>query len=253
MLTWAIDPVAFTVFGLEIRWYGVIFSIALAAVYLSMHHKLSKLNYSENQIDILYFGGIIAIVIGARAFHLLAYEPSDLLRDPSLLFNFRKGGLASHGGIIALSLWITLYYVKYKVNIRELLDSLVYPVLLFSIFVRIGNFMNSEVYGVPTNETWGVIFERIDYIPRYPTQLIEAGLYLLLLLAMYTSDRGTLKKGMFFSCLVVSMSATRFIAELTKENSSEFTFEYLTIGGVLSIITLLIGVMMSIGFQKSKV
>lgn len=252
IIDWGINPVAFDAMGLEIRWYGIFFTAALYAVYFSLLHSLCHKGFSKEQSEGFFFGAVIAIIIGAKVFHFLVYEPSVLFSDPLRIFNLRAGGLASHGGIIALAAWLIFYCKRHYLSMRHLLDSLVFPVLAFAVIVRVGNFFNSEVYGIPTNENWGVVFKNIDDLPRYPSQLIEAGMYLLLTVSLWTSNYKALKKGVMFSCLMVSMSVIRFAVELTKENQAEYTLSGLNTGAILSIITFAIGVFLSSTFNRSK-
>lgn len=124
-------------------------------------------------------------------------------------------------------------------------DRLVIVVALSGFFIRVGNFFNSEIIGKPTNQGWGVVFERVDLIPRYPAQLFEAFSYLLifgLLWLIYKKKPTNLSKGFLFGLFLILVFTARFFLELLKENQEPFEDAWpINLGQILSLPFILVG------------
>ena len=165
-------------------------------------------------------------------------------------------GLASHGGLVGIVTAILLYAKKSKTNVLWIMDRIALGTSITAVCIRIGNFMNSEVYGKPTNGDWGVIFERDDLIPRHPTQLYEAASYLLIfcvLLFIYKSKKIKRQNGLMVGVLFILMFVGRFIIEFVKENQVEFEDSLtLNMGQILSIPLILLGIAITFYSKKSK-
>ncbi|WP_367275129.1 prolipoprotein diacylglyceryl transferase [uncultured Maribacter sp.] len=165
-------------------------------------------------------------------------------------------GLASHGGLIGIVTAILLYARKSKTNVFWIMDRVALGTSVTAACIRIGNFMNSEVYGKPTNGNWGVIFERDDLIPRHPTQLYEAAAYLLIfvtLLFIYKSNKIKRQNGLMVGALFILMFFARFIIEFVKENQVEFEDSLsLNMGQILSIPLIILGIAIIFFSKKSK-
>ncbi|MEM9546340.1 MAG: prolipoprotein diacylglyceryl transferase [Bacteroidota bacterium] len=209
------------------------------------------------------------IVIGARLGHCLFYEPSYYLAHPIemiLPISFAADGgikftgyqgLASHGGVLGLLIAIVFYARKTKQSIIDTFDliAIVTGVTLGSI--RLGNFMNSEIIGMPTTKPWAVIFERIDTIPRHPAQLYESMAYFFItgiMLFLYFKMRDRFKNGFFFGFAAVLFFTARFLIEFVKENQVGFedgmTFN---MGQLLSLPYIAVGIgFMVYGLWKTK-
>ena len=188
--------------------------------------------------------------------HCFFYEAHYFLKHPiEILLPIQKvkgayafvgyQGLASHGGTIGVLTAMILYCRRYKVNFLGLLDKMSVAVPVTGGFIRIGNFMNSEIYGKPTNGNWGVVFQRDDLIPRHPTQLYEAFAYLAIfgiLFYMYKSEKNRNAKGLIFGTFLTLLFSARFIIEFFKENQESFENNMLiNMGQILSIPFILIG------------
>ncbi len=150
-----------------------------------------------------------------------------------------------------------LYCRKYKVKFLWLLDKMAIGVPVTGAFIRFGNFMNSEIYGKPTNGNWGVVFQRDDMIPRHPTQLYEAFAYLLIfgiVYYMYKSESIRKTDGLIFGSFLTLMFVARFIIEFFKENQESFENNMLiNMGQILSIPFILIGLVLIIWKSKGNV
>lgn len=241
-ITWTVNPTAFTVFGLEIRWYGVLFALTIAVGYLILSKMFRKENQPESLIDTMLWYVVLAVVIGARLGHCLFYEPAYYLTADHWIeiLYIRDGGLASHGAAIAILVAVYLVARKYRLAYWYLLDRLVIVVALGGLFIRTGNLMNSEIYGHATTLPWGFLFLRNgEVIPKHPTQIYEALSYFLLflgLLAYYIKKDGKPKEGVLFSCFLIVCFGMRFLIEFVKENQELWEDDYvLNMGQMLSL------------------
>jgi len=192
-IIWNFDPTFFTLdlsgIGLgvfPIRWYGLFFAMGFLIsqqVMFYIHKKeagseLEKRKIAEKYVESVTIYMIIATIVGARLGHVMFYQPMDYLANPLRILNLREGGLASHGGGLAIffSLWL---FSKYRFNIQDgsfkklffikfnrgysypqILDRLAIVVALTGVLIRFGNFTNSEIIGKPTDAEWGVVFAR---------------------------------------------------------------------------------------------
>jgi phosphatidylglycerol:prolipoprotein diacylglycerol transferase len=212
---------------------------------------------------------MIGIIAGARLGHCLFYEPSYYLSHPLemiLPITFPPGGgikftgyqgLASHGGVLGLIIALYYYSRKTKHSMIDTIDLIAVVSGLSFGFIRLGNFMNSEIIGMPTPKTWGVIFERVDNLPRHPAQLYEAISYFIIfafMMILYKKRRDKLKNGFFFGLGSVLFFTTRFVIEFVKEDQVGFeegmTFN---MGQLLSLPYIAVGIGFIIyGLWKTK-
>ncbi|MDE6111922.1 MAG: prolipoprotein diacylglyceryl transferase [Bacteroidales bacterium] len=250
-ITWTVNPTAFHVFGLEIRWYGVLFALAIAVGYLILSKMFRKENQPETLIDTMLWYVVLAVVVGARLGHCLFYEPAYYLTADHWIeiLYIRDGGLASHGAAIAILFAVYLVARKYKLTYWYLLDRLVIVVALAGLFIRTGNLMNSEIYGHATTLPWGFLFLRNgEVMPKHPTQIYEALSYFLLflgLLAYYIKQDGKPKEGVLFSCFLIVCFGMRFLIEFVKENQELWEDDYvLNMGQMLSLPFIVLGIVL---------
>ncbi|MEN0047372.1 MAG: prolipoprotein diacylglyceryl transferase [Bacteroidota bacterium] len=253
---WNADPVIVMLFDhFPLKYYGILFMTGVALGYLFVRKAFLKAGKSLEELDALGMYIFVGIVLGARLGHCLFYEPDYFLSRPlEMLLPIQKIdgsyhftgylGLASHGGTLGVFLAILLYYKKYKINIWWLLDQIALVGPLTGAFIRIGNFMNSEILGKPTNGNFGVIFERVDQIPRHPAQLYEAAVYLLIFVFLQWLNRNHPKPNGFLFGLVLSLVfSARFFIEFFKINQVNFEEGmFLNMGQLLSIPIVLVGV-----------
>jgi prolipoprotein diacylglyceryl transferase len=212
---------------------------------------------------------MIGILAGARLGHCLFYEPSYYLSHPLemiLPVTFPVGGgvkfigyqgLASHGGALGLLIALYFYSRKTKHSMIDTLDLIAVVAALECGFIRLGNFMNSEIIGIPATKPWSVIFERVDNLPRHPAQLYEAISYFIIftiMMILYIKMRDRFKNGFFFGLATVLCFTARFIIEFVKENQVGFengmTFN---MGQLLSLPYLVLGIGFIIyGLNRTK-
>lgn len=266
---WNVNPEIINIFGISIRYYGLLFvgGLILSIYILGKIFKLE--NIPPEYLEKLSIYAMIGIIIGARLGHCLFYEPSYYLAHPiEMILPLQQQpdggykfsgyqGLASHGGAIGVIIALTIYIRKTKQSMLKTIDlgSIVAP--LAGCFIRLGNLMNSEIIGLPTTKPWAFVFVRVDNIPRHPAQLYEAIAYFLIFLTMlflYKNWREKLQNGFFFGLTLTLVFVARFLIEFCKENQVGFE-ENLTInmGQILSIPYILVGIAFMIyGLIKSS-
>lgn len=246
MFTWNPDPDLLSIGGLHIRWYGLLFSLAFLSSFSVMVWVFRREKRSDDLLNRLFLYVFVAVVAGARLGHCLFYSPEYYLSNPLEILKIWEGGLASHGAaagiIIALLLFArrtpgtTFLWVADRV-------SLVIP--LAAIFVRLGNFMNSEILGLPTDLPWAVVFARVDSIPRHPVQLYEAIAYLCIFIVMLVLYRRGLaaREGRLTGSMVTMLFSMRFLLEFFKTGQSTLDPSMpITMGQLLSIPLVLFGI-----------
>ena len=179
-INWNPDVVALDLGFFAIRWYSLCWCVGLLGVYLLMHHLYRQQKISERQFEPMFMYCFLGILIGARLGHCLFYEPGYFLSHPiEMVLPIRHlpdgswkftgyEGLASHGGTLGLMLALWLYARNMKLNIMRVLDNVAIVTPICACAIRLGNLMNSEIIGRPTDVPWAFIFERVDMVPRHP-------------------------------------------------------------------------------------
>ena len=264
---WNVDPEIFWITdSFPLKYYGLFWVIGLMLGYYIVQRIFKKEGIPLEQLEQLAGYFFLGAILGARVGHCLFYEfdyySSHLIeiflpiREIGGSYEFTGfQGLASHGGTLGIFIAILYYWKKTKTNLLWLLDRLAIAAPVGSAFIRLGNLMNSEIYGKPTNGTWGFIFERDDMIPRHPTQLYEAISYLLIfsiLLFMYRKRTSETKNGLLIGTMFILLFSARFIIEFFKENQVGFEDAMtLNMGQWLSIPFVLLGFILVFWKKKS--
>jgi prolipoprotein diacylglyceryl transferase len=244
---WNVNPEIFSIGWITIRWYGVLFAASFYFGYL-LFTKFFKLeNIKIEVLDRLTIYMALGTIIGARLGHCLFYDPVYYLHNPLEIFMTWKGGLASHGAAIGILVAIYMFARKEKYNFLWIIDRVVITVALSGFFIRLGNLMNSEIYGVQTSLPWGFYFVRdLQTVPKHPTQIYESLSYLLifvLLYKLYYRYKGKPKEGLLFGLFLVLTFSMRFIIEFVKNPQEDFEKGMaLDMGQWLSIPFVLLGI-----------
>ena len=238
-------------------WYGILFATAILSGLEYMKWVYKKEGKEVDELERMFIYSVIGIVVGARLGHCLFYDPAFYLAHPMKIFAVWEGGLASHGGGLGVIIALWLYTKKYKLNFLWLIDRVAIPTALFGFFVRMGNFMNSEIIGKPTEVPWAIVFSRVDSLPRHPAQLYEAISYLIIFFVLtyiYTKKKSLLNNGFLFGLFLVLIFSARFMIEFVKVKQAAYTSEIsLTTGQDLSIPFLLIGAFLIVwSFRKKR-
>ena len=236
---WNPNPEIFNISGFGVRWYGLLFASGFFFGYIIMQRIFNQEQISQKVLDRLSIYMLIGTVLGARLGHCLFYEPEYYLSNPIEIFNIRQGGLASHGAAIGIILALWFFVKKEKRPFSWILDRIVIVVALAGGLIRIGNLINSEVYGAPTTLPWAFIFEQVDQIPRHPSQIYEALMCFLLfafLLWLYFKRNAASKPYFLFGIFLVVCFGFRFFVEFIKDVQVAFENEMiLNMGQWLSI------------------
>jgi len=215
-------------------------------------------NLSQEVLDRLTVYMAIGVVAGARLGHCLFYEPSYYLSNPVEILKIWKGGLASHGAAIGILIALWLFVRKEKKDYTWIIDRIAIVVALSGFLIRMGNLMNSEIYGVETNLPWGFVFLRNgETAPKHPTQIYEGLAYLLiffLLHRLYWRKKGEHIQGLLISLLMILVFTARFFIEFLKEDQVAFESTMkLNMGQLLSIPFVLAGaVWLCISLKQGK-
>lgn len=256
---WDVNPEIANIFGISLRYYGVLFVGGLILCGYVLKKIFIKEQLSIDNLQKLAIYGMVGILAGARLGHCLFYEPEYYLIHPMEMFLPIKPdigggyrfigyqGLASHGGTIGLVIAIIVYTLRTKENIIRTFDLIALVAPLGGCFIRLANLMNSEIIGIPTNKPWGFIFAQVDLLPRHPAQLYEAITYILIfgLLYFYLYRFVHLKigSGFFFGLCLVLIFTARFFIEFIKERQVEFEESMkFDMGQLLSLPFILIGI-----------
>ena len=252
-----IDPVAFSIFFIEVRWYSLayIFGILFTFSWLNYCNKSQKFLSAKALDDWMVFA-ILSIILGGRVGYVLFYNSSYFLSNPLEILAFWHGGMSFHGGLFGAIFGMWFFAKKYKVNFWILCDNLAVSAPFGLLLGRIANFINLELYGRPTYTNFGVIFPNSDGLPRHPSQLYEAGLEglvlftILIILYFKTNIKDYPKKlsGIFLAGYGIS----RFIVEYFREPDAQigFLFEFVTMGQILSFPLIIFGFFLL--FSNSK-
>ncbi|QYK05547.1 prolipoprotein diacylglyceryl transferase [Shewanella zhangzhouensis] len=253
-MTWNIDPILFNFGGISLHWYGLLFACGIWGGAALLKRMLKESGQNVALVDELFFPVFIGIIVGARLMHCLAYEPDFYLAHPMEILYIWKGGLASHGGGLGAILGVLWVARRNKLSLMYLLDYLALPTLVFAVCVRLANLMNSEIYGKVTDGPWGVIFARVDMLPRHPAQLYEAMGYLLLAVLLWQMRRALLAlEGRLFGAFLIGVFVIRMLVEVVKpEQASYIPSLPLTVGQLLSVPFILVGIWLWLRARTGK-
>lgn len=249
-ITWTAQPEIFRAGDFAIRWYGVLFALGFAFGYIIMLKFFKKEHIPVKLLDQLTTYMVIATVVGARLGHCLFYEPAYYLSRPLEIFKIWQGGLASHGAALGILLAVYIFARKNKVSYWWVIDRIAVVTALAGFFIRMGNLMNSEIFGRPTTLPWGFIYtnagdpvQRLQ--PRHPTQIYEGLAYLLIfviLMIIYYRKNGKPREGSLISLFLLLIFGVRFFIEFLKEPQVGFEESmFLNLGQLLSIPFILAG------------
>lgn len=256
MMTW-IDPIALRLGPLAVHWYGIMYALGFVAGY-SYFLFLAKKKYLKleaQQIDTFMLYAFLGIVVGGRLGYILFYNLQYYLENPIKMLAVWDGGLSFHGGLVGVVLLGIYFCKKNKINVLLMADYTVAIAALGMFFGRIGNFINAELYGVPTNLPIGIVFPGTDE-PRHPSQLYEAAKNLVFfLVTMPIVLRGklqskTYKPGLILWSFLLYYGVVRFCIEFVREPDPQLGyigFGVLSMGQLFSIAMILVA---TVGFVR---
>ena len=253
-VNWSVNPEILSLGPVSLRWYSLLFVSGFILGWFIFKWFFKREGVPVTLLDPLLYTLLIGTIVGARLGHCLFYQPDYYLGSWQgfwEIFMPWKGGLASHGGTIALILamiWFARHYGrKYDFDFLWIMDHLAIAVCFAATFIRLGNLFNSEIYGDVTNLPWGFIFElRGETLPKHPTQLYEALSYFILgiaLVLIYKYRLDKVYRGFFIGTFFIGCFGMRFLIEFIKEPQVMFEQSMtLNMGQLLSIPFVLMGI-----------
>lgn len=257
-VVWHFNPTFIRIGSLDIRWYGVMWAIAIGLGAFFFVQFCKREGLPAKLADSIFIYGALATIIGARLGHCLFYEPGYYLANPLKLLAFRDGGMASHGAAIGLLIGLWLFSRKNRMPYLWSLDRVMIPVAVGGAFVRMGNLFNHEIYGHPTDRPWGFRFienvnawmngaEPVYGPPSHPTQIYEALAYLVLFALLcylyYRKDAGRRYPGLLFGVGLIGIFLSRFLIEYVKNDQVDFEATmFLNMGQWLSVPFIIAGI-----------
>lgn len=263
-IVWNVDPIIFGGFQF-LRWYGLCWAVGMVAGYQVMSKIYKHEGLAQPDLDKLTIYVVLGAIIGARLGHIIFYDPVHYINNPIEILPVRVeptfqftgfAGLASHGGVSGALLALYMYSKRHKQDFLWILDRLTIAGALAGCFIRLGNLMNSEILGKPTEVPWAFLFVRVDDRPRHPAQLYEAVFYLLIaaiLFLLWKSGKGDNRRGFLFGLGFALIFIQRFLIEFLKENQVGFEQTLpLNMGQVLSLPLVLVGAFIMVWSIRSS-
>ena len=234
MLTYPnIDPIAIHIGSSGIHWYGLMYLAGFALFWALGRKRLRALNrpgWDTRMLDDLLFYGVVGVIVGGRLGQVLFYEPEYFWAHPLKVFYLWEGGMSFHGGFIAVLVAMALFARKHKLDWLELTDFIAPLAPLGLGAGRIGNFINGELWGRPTDVPWAMVFPHADTLPRHPSQLYEFALEgVLLFIILWTFSSKARPRGAVSGLFLIGYGVFRSLAEFTR-NPDEGIFGMTALG-----------------------
>ena len=243
------NPIAISIFSLDVRWYSLSYVLGILLGWSYIKLKFIPNNIEKKKFDNYITVLIIGIIVGGRIGYVLVYNLDYYIKNLIEVFFVWEGGMSFHGGVVGVIIATYLFSQKdIKQTFKNLdLVSLAAPIGIF--FGRIANFINSELYGRETELLWSVVFIKIDNLPRHPSQIYEA------FFEGFIFIKSRSIPGKISGYFLIFYSIFRFLIEFTREPDSQIglLFYQLSLGQLISIITLILGLAIIITRNEKKI
>jgi phosphatidylglycerol:prolipoprotein diacylglycerol transferase len=241
-----INPVFLSIGPLQFRWYGLMYVLGFVATYFILRSEVRRkqLPLTKDDVADLVFFGAMGVVLGGRLGYILFYDLGVYLADPLQIFAVWKGGMSFHGGFLGVILSFVLFARRKKIPFWTLIDMAAQCAPVGLGLGRIGNFINGELYGRPTDVPWGIIFPGGGELPRHPSQLYEAFLEgLVLFFIVRIMARRSDVTGIPAWTFCAGYGLFRFIVEFFRQPDAQIgTFlDFFSMGQLLSLPMFLVG------------
>jgi phosphatidylglycerol:prolipoprotein diacylglycerol transferase len=253
-----IDPILIKFGPFAVRWYGLMYIFGFVSSYMLVMYQIKKraMKIERTQVDDLFFYLILGLIVGARLGYVCFYNLPFYLENPLEIFVLWHGGMSFHGGLIGT--FIAGYIVIRRKGLKFLtMIDLIVPTCPVGIGLgRLGNFINGELFGKPSDMPWAMIFPEGGNMPRHPSQLYEAsleGLVLFVVLWLY-KDRKK-REGDVFALFLILYGVFRFVCEFFREPDMQvgYILDMVTMGQILSGIMLFTGLFLKYVYLPRKV
>lgn len=250
-----IDPVLLSLGPLQVHWYGVTYLLGFVAFYLFGKVRVKRYPkaiagkvWSPEDISDLLFYGFLGVILGGRLGYVLFYKPAEYLAEPLEIIMINHGGMSFHGGFLGVVVALLYYARKSQRRLLDIGDFVAPLAPLGIFFVRIGNFINQELWGKPTDLPWGMVFIDAGNVPRHPSMLYEAFLEgLVLFLVLWWVGRKATPAGRLSGLFLIGYAISRMLVELVRVPDAHLNYliaDWVTMGHILSLPMLIVGIIL---------
>ncbi len=242
------DPIAIDLGPVKIHWYGIMYLVAFALAWWlgRVRARRPGSGWREEEVGDLIYYGAIGVILGGRIGYVLFYNLDVFLRDPLMIFRVWEGGMSFHGGLIGVILAMAWFARRTRRPFLAVADFVAPLVPLGYAAGRLGNFINGELWGRPTDVPWAMVFPQVDALPRHPSQLYQAlvgGVLVFAVLWWYARRPRPL--GAVAGLYLALAGSARFFNEFFREPDPQLgyiAFGWMTMGQLLSLPMILAGV-----------
>lgn len=215
-----IDPVIFSLGPISLRWYGLMYLVAFGLAWWLANRAAKKTDsgWTEQQVSDLLFIGFLGVVLGGRIGYVLFYQFGQFLADPIYLFKIWTGGMSFHGGLLGVLVAMAWFAWRNNKGFLQLGDFVAPLIPLGLAAGRLGNFINAELWGRPTDVPWAVLFPGAGPLPRHPSQLYEFALEgIVLFMLIMLIRRSNPPVGTLGGVFLAGYGSARFFVEFYRE------------------------------------
>lgn len=245
-----IDPIAFEIGPVAVRWYGLAYVAGFIGglLYIKSLARRWPSRFTPEGVDDFFTWGVLGVILGGRLGYCLFYNPAYFLSNPVEILKIWEGGMSYHGGLLGVVLAVLLYGRRYKINFFDMTDRIAPGVCIGLFFGRIANFINGELYGRFTDVPWGMVFPHAGELPRHPSQLYQAfleGLVLFVVLHLVASKKPAryVVSGLFALLYGIFRFAVEFVRQPDNlPHLREGVLGWMTMGQVLTLPLIAFGI-----------
>ena len=242
------DPIALQLGPLAVRWYGLMYLVAFSLAIVLGRSRIAKAGdafISRKEFDDLIFYGLLGVIVGGRVGYVFFYDFANFISDPISILYVWHGGMSFHGGLLGVCVAIFIFAKRVGKGWLRLMDFVAPLVPLGLGAGRLGNFINGELWGRPTDLPWGMVFPQSgEIIARHPSQIYEAFLEgVLLFFIVWIFSKQKRKEGSISGVFLMAYGVLRFCVEFTREPDMNLGLLYfdLSMGQWLSIPMIMVG------------
>ncbi|MDA8090162.1 MAG: prolipoprotein diacylglyceryl transferase [Nitrospiraceae bacterium] len=253
-----ISPTIIRVGPLAVRWYGLMYILGFITSWFLFKYQVKKQKIkalTDQVVESFYFWLIVALVLGARLGYVLFYNLGYYVENPLRIFAVWQGGMSFHGGLLGIIIAGVLFCRKYKLDFWKMADLLAPTVPPALGFGRLGNFINGELYGRPSNVPWAMVFPQGGNVPRHPSELYEFFCEgILFFIALWILKDRVKRSGMMVAAFLILYGVIRFTLEFFRQPDPQLGFVAgpFTMGQLLSSAMVLAGVALAIARHKGQ-